>query len=497
MGATRIERQFRAVSLAISTTCLVLGSTNQARTQAADVNVLNLQSILDTHTLSLTEQLKPGTDVGGDVCQVSAHDAWLVYNANGGGLDEKSYTDDFNTKSAPQKTASFIKELQLYLLRYYSAGKPPKIDHEDHQAKVAAAFADLGKALTITPNAPDPCKIPQWTKVKISLPFNPTYETNVLRTNQGSGPGTTSGFNGSLLVTASAGLENRPYDLIAFSAQSTSIRYPAFATKNVDSATTQGAYQFLLGANGYHVDDLGRIDGHRSIESDLSHNSALQTPDEKVRYILKTMTTSPQANLTTFDTLAFGFQNQTAFTPTFHHETADLFTPQATLARSNMSLFGADDRNVCPTTARDSITHGPDYRKAGFCYYADFALTVGQTFSDQVIQQNANLAASATLGWRIRDTDFKLSLQTTATEKNFEYVPGGRRDLMLQSGPALSYAPPPISNPFGSSAVTFSLATTYNQNYSTLSAAAWRGIIVQPTLTIAFQPPASLPADHY
>jgi hypothetical protein len=64
---------------------------------------------------------------------------------------------------------------------------------------------------------------------------------------------------------------------------------------------------------------------------------------------------------------------------------------------------------------------------------------------------------------------------------------GGRRDLLLQAGPALT-------NTNGN--VSFQLPVTYFKNYSTVSTAAWSGLVVQPTLTISFTytaAPAMLP----
>jgi hypothetical protein len=133
----------------------------------------------------------------------------------------------------------------------------------------------------------------------------------------------------------------------------------------------------------------------------------------------------------------------------------------------------------------------PDPRKDGFCYYADFALTFGQTLSDVASQENANVTFSVTPGMRVSLTDWKLTLPMAATGKEYEDVVGGRRDTLLQIGPALTYSPPPFNNRYGGSyALSFALPVTYSQNYSTVPADAWHGVAVLPTLTIAFQPPS-------
>jgi hypothetical protein len=120
-----------------------------------------------------------------------------------------------------------------------------------------------------------------------------------------------------------------------------------------------------------------------------------------------------------------------------------------------------------------------------FCYYLDWSLTAGQTLSDVPTQQNTNFAASVTPGWRIKDTDWKLTLPTVVTSRFYNDVVGGRRDVLFQIGPALSYSKPALA---GRPYITFSLAVTYNQNCSTVAAASWRGVVIQPTLTIALLP---------
>ena len=91
---------------------------------------------------------------------------------------------------------------------------------------------------------------------------------------------------------------------------------------------------------------------------------------------------------------------------------------------------------------------------------------------------------------RIDKTDWKVTLPITATARAYEDVVGGRDDLLLQIGPALTYASQTYADRSGDAyAVQFSLSATYNRNFSTVAASAWRGYIVMPTLTLAFQPP--------
>jgi hypothetical protein len=286
---------------------------------------------------------------------------------------------------------------------------------------------------------------------RFSFPFNPTYETDVLKSGSNSSPGASVGFGGNALITAGTGLKDRPFDLIAFGAGSASARYNPYPSKSLDTASAQAAYQVFL--------DAYTFDG----------------PNASPRYITTPETSKIQPqNLITIDTLAFGFQNQMAFMPTYKTEKADLLTPQVTFARQNVDL-SPDHKQCSPIFNPDPSKPNP-----GYCYYADFALTVGQTFSDMISQQNANIAGSATFGWRINGTDLKLAVQSVATARNYQDVLGGRRDLLLQSGPVLTYTP--------NNWITLTLPVTYYKNYSSVSAAAWSGVVVQPTLTIAFSP---------
>jgi len=307
-------------------------------------------------------------------------------------------------------------------------------------------------ALPVIP--PDECN-PQKTKIKVSFPFNPTYESNVLKA-PGNSPGTSVGFGGNVLVTSGTGIKERPYDLLVFTAGDASARYSQFPSKSLDIVTALGFYQFFIDGVGYR----------NGVPVDI-------TPENHNRI--------PPQNLITIDTLSIGVQNQTVFLPTFHSESANLLTPQITLARTNISLTGSDKGNSCDTATKD-----PQGKNFGFCYYADLALTAGQTFSDQLTQQNANLAASVTPGWRIDHSDWKLALPAVATARTFENFTGGRQDLLLQIGPSLMYSGASLDTSVAP-AVAFSLALSYYQNYSTVSAAVWHGVIIQPTLTVAFQ----------
>jgi len=309
------------------------------------------------------------------------------------------------------------------------------------------------------------CKIRQPVTAKVSFPFNPTYETNILKSGNNSSPGESAGFGGSMQVTAGVGNGDRPWDLVTIGGGEASTRYTPKFSPSVDGLSSQVQYQMFLHAYGYN-------------------------PDTKmpVKDIDPTSPYIPPTGMITFDTLTFGYQNQTAFTPTFKAEKADLLTPQATLSRQNIGLSD----QVCGTVDNK----GNDGR--GYCYYANFSLTAGQTFSDVKTLQNVNFAASATLGWNI-DPAWSVTLPATATAKSFEDVIGGRRDLLLQLGPVLSYTGNKVpvicsaralkESPFcadESTKFTFSLPVTYYRNYSTLSTAAWSGWVIMPTLTIAF-----------
>jgi hypothetical protein len=295
----------------------------------------------------------------------------------------------------------------------------------------------------------------------------------VLKSSPNNSPGTSVGYGGTLqaFVPVTTNLyPNGNFDVVGFSAQSQSVRYEQYPTKSFDSVTTQVAYQHFLSASGYQSNGL-RTDNQTTSITPYSESSNHGTP----------LSTIPPVGMITVDSVAFGVQNQTNYVPVFSKESVNLFTPQITFNHQNQDLSGIG------TPCKAAI---PDPRKDGFCYYADFALTFGQTLSDVATQKNANVTFSVTPGMRVSLTDWKLTLPMTATGKEYEDVVGGRRDTLLQIGPALTYSPPPFSSRYGGSyAVSFALPVTYNQNYFTVPADAWHGVIVTPTLTIAFQPP--------
>lgn len=281
----------------------------------------------------------------------------------------------------------------------------------------------------------------QPTKVKVSLVLNPTYETDVLKSGNNSSPGESAGFGSNVLITT-AGL--RPWDLYSISAAEGSSRYTPFSSQSTDVVNSYLAYTAFLHADAYSQDG--------TLLHDLEPNKSLPNV--------------PVQNMATIDTVTFGIQNQALFVPTFHRETVDFATPQVTLSRQNINLDGADLSCSLPLKA--------------FCDFASVFLNVGQSFSDVPTQQNFNVAESATIGRRI-DGDWTIQLQGTATGKEYEHVVGGRQDLLLQVGPALTYI-----HQYSDYAISFQLPVTYYKNYSTLSAAAWSGLVIQPTLSIAF-----------
>jgi hypothetical protein len=330
---------------------------------------------------------------------------------------------------APCSQDPWYKDMQRYLTGEHPPGFKPEL---------------------IIPSPDFKCG-PQIRKISISAPFNPTYETNVLKSDTNIHSDGSWGFGGSVLFTG-PGLDGRNFDIVAFNAQSASARYWNFPSKSFDAVTEQGLYQIYLGAY---------------------HNDGKPIDEGKLQY----------ANLLTIDTLGLGFVNQTTYLPGYHVETADLLTPQFTLARQNIDLDPNKARSCLAPKAGQMP--GDEITRAGFCYYLDLALTVGQTFSDVPTLENVNVALSATPGWRVDGTNWKIALPMVATAKEYEEVLGGRQDVLLQIGPTASYTLPTAQ---GAPSLMFSLAASYNRNYSTLSTAAWHGYIIQPTLTVAFQP---------
>lgn len=418
MVAQRVmSSKYLGIGLAIATgVAFNLGSSLHA--QAQDLNLQTQLNILSPLPLQVTP---PATDVSTTSTTLKLRSAVKSPNC--------------------PITAAQQASIDDYLKRYPDATVYQFNQYNQDQTKKM-------KIKGVPNPVPDlTCSTGQPTKIKVSLPLNPTYETDVLKTGNNSSHGESFGIGGNVLIT-SAGL--RPFDQVVMYAAEASSRYTpsAFSSQNVDSINSYMAYQAFLHADGYYRD------------GSIIKNIDPSTPPTKV----------PDANMTTIDTVAFAIQNQTAFMPTFHKEKTDFFTPQFTLSSQNINLDDPKHTAECGMNLQ------------AFCHYANLALTVGQSFSDVTTQQNFNVAGSATLGWRI-DGNWSLLLQTMATGKEYENFVGGRRDLLLQAGPALTYA---------NGNVSLQLPVTYFKNYSTVSTAAWSGLVIQPTLTISFTYNASL-----
>jgi hypothetical protein len=296
----------------------------------------------------------------------------------------------------------------------------------------------------LPPQSVDVTRKIQQTKVKFTFPFTWTYESNVFRTNTNVHPDTSYGFGGGWTVVT--GVEGRPFDLVVLGASSASARYSAFPSQSGDVASLQAFYQYFLGA--YRADGTLLFDA-----------SGKKVSPGAI----------PPSGMITIDTIAVGVLNQTNFTPFYSKEKADFFTPQVTLARQNINL--GNPNGGC----------GPDGQS--FCYFANLAVTPAQTFSDIATQANASVALSASIGAHVDRTNLTVALASTVTGKAYEYFPGGRQDLLVQIGPSLQYG---INNCFNAS-----LSVTYYRNYSSVRAAAWDGVVVQPTLNVIFPVPSS------
>jgi hypothetical protein len=431
-----------------------IGSTREARAQFDE----NIQSRAAPYTPSLLSLNPAGQQISSDNTGACLSDADFVAILRDSGvlkLRPDLQSMDHDALVAYLKTAGRAEADTTLKEFFRSVGARERAVAAVHLYFTRPTTADARGGRRIKFGVlPIPYCKPQ-TSVKLSIPFNPTAESNALKSSKNNSPDTSLGFGGTLQVIAPGA---REFDVVGFSAQSQSVRYSRNTSKSFDAVTLQGAYQVFLGASGL------------SSENKFIDNINKTTPKFDI----------PPANLITVHTLTWGFQNQTIYIPTFHAETVDLFTPQATLSWQNVSLRDPK-ANVCMVAI-------PDPRKDGFCYYADLSLTVGQTFSDVHSQQNVNIAASVSPGTRIPASDWKIAFGATATVRVYENVVGGRQDVLLQLGPTLTYSPPPFYVDAYLASITFALPMTYNQNFSTISTNAWHGFVIMPTLTIGFQP---------
>src|SRR5580698_2191405 len=93
------------------------------------------------------------------------------------------------------------------------------------------------KHLTRCPRNRQQASSPNVT-IKVIGPFNPTDETNVLKSSPNNSPGTSVGYGGTLqaFVPVTTNLyPNGNFDVVGFSAQSQSVRYEQYPTKSFDS----------------------------------------------------------------------------------------------------------------------------------------------------------------------------------------------------------------------------------------------------------------------
>jgi hypothetical protein len=462
MATQRVKSSgYLGIGLAIATgLATILGSSLQAKAQ---VNP-NIQTQLNIVSPPISAQI-PNANAAPPTAQ------FFVEGRKGKGqcyLPSEPVTQaiaNFKKKSPIDVTMEDV-EVEI---KKFDDRKPNAFQQNFRLRKAAAAF--------VRPN-PN-CLTRQPGTVTINFPLNPTYETDILKSGNNSSPGGSAGFGGNVLITT--GVEGRPWDLVALSGAEASARYTPNFSPSFDSLTSQAAYQMFLYAYGYDPDTKSP-----------ANNLIPGSPN------------LPPTGMITFETLIFGYQNQTAFAPTFKAEKADLMTPQASYSIQNISL---DDPNSKPCGAVTNGLNGTVIDSRSFCHYANFSITAGQTFSDVKTLQNFNVAASASVSWKI-DPTLTLSLPASATAKDFQDVVGGRRDLLLQIGPVLTYTSPqvPICTPKqiqdidicpGENAnFTLSLPVTYYRNYSTVSADAWSGWVIMPTLTIAFSyVPAAKPVQ--
>lgn len=292
----------------------------------------------------------------------------------------------------------------------------------------------LALPIRIKPGKEEGSAPTQPTAVSFTFPNNPVYESNANRSNALARSDGSVSFGGGFQVTTQ-GFRN--LDVVGFSAGTNLVRYARLAARDFETITTSAQYQLFLGAYDVTAKML-----------DLSHGSNLPTGQ------------------VTFNTLTFGLQNSTAFSPIYRAETTSLTTPTVVYGWQNIP-FNSD---LCATRLNP--------KTASFCYFADVTVSLGHTLADVRQLENTNLAVSAILGDRIGGTDFVASWGTTVTGRTYENVVGGRNDLTVQFGPKLQYKP--IDK------VSTSIALTYNRNYSSLAAAEWHGWIIQSALTLSF-----------
>jgi len=264
---------------------------------------------------------------------------------------------------------------------------------------------------------------PRKTTFTVSVSPGLSYESNVFKTHLN--------VHGDAVFSGGAGFAlNVPVgkdDTFTLSAASVSARYPNFPELNFDAITAIANYRYVIG--GFYP------------------LQAAQSQDTKV-----------------LDALDLRVTTSSSFEPLFSRETVTFVTPSMTVSRLNIPL----SNQLCGE------------KRDAFCYYADISGSLGYSFSDVLIQENANGNAAATLGWRMPESRLTLALTGKIGGRHYTNFPGSRDDLTLSGGPSILWSLYPN--------VTASFGVTYYEQYSTVDRARWNGVIAMSGLTAKFSP---------
>lgn len=240
------------------------GSAFQAQAQVDP----NAQSRVQSYTIPLTpgfSETQLGSITAGGVVPPPEINSKLSENNIGACLDDPTLLVvlfTYNENDKRHTPESYLTEQYHWLAKIsQSATLEGVFDHLNHHKEVASEILshffrsnrETGKQFAL--EAVDYCINPGRPKsyqhgektarplvaqqfpisfcaakpaIKVIAPFNPTDETNVLKSNQNNSPGNSVGYGGTLQAFVPVPDPAHKFDVVGFSAQSQSVRYTQF-----------------------------------------------------------------------------------------------------------------------------------------------------------------------------------------------------------------------------------------------------------------------------
>ena len=260
-------------------------------------------------------------------------------------------------------------------------------------------------------------KEPRKTVVRGGASGGYNYASNANQTNIDIIANSIDSQNANILVLVPAGREE---DTVSFLFGSTDTRYANLNSSSFDALNSSITYTRLLGR----------------------------------RQTAEGLNTSGTA---TTDILSVGLDGTSVYESGFGAEEIAIATPSIGWSRSNIGL----SNQLCGDKGSES-----------YCYYADVALSLGESVADQRSQTNSWAEIDTTIGWRPPVKN--LSVWATGSMQGAVYsdYPGGRQDLIFTGTGNLSW--------LAAKDITLSAGVRFTQQISSHSDLDWNGFNLIP-----------------